>query len=157
EQVLSAVSDALGLDELERRHLVDLVRPTPPSRATAPITGPARARPAVRMMLDALDPVPAVLHGPRLDVIAMNRTCKILIDDFDAMPPAERNMVRWMFLDPRARAVYPDWAEVAAQLVAILRVSAGPDPHEERLTTLIGELTTRSPEFVEFWADHQVF
>ncbi|WP_328616759.1 hypothetical protein OHS18_10015 [Amycolatopsis sp. NBC_00355] len=101
-------------------------------------------------MLDALDPVPAVLHGPRLEVVAINRMGKILIDDFDAMPPAERNMVRWMFLDPKARAVYPDWAGIAAQMVAILRRAPGSAP-------LVAELSERAPEFAGFWADHQVF
>jgi transcriptional regulator with XRE-family HTH domain len=144
EQVLNSVATALRLDDLERRHLFSLVKPaTPPSAVL-------RARPAVRMMLDALDPVPAVLHGPRLEVVAINRMGRILIDDFDAMPPAERNMVRWMFLNPKAREVYPDWAEIAAQMVAILRRAPGSAP-------LVAMLSERAPEFAGFWADHQVF
>jgi transcriptional regulator with XRE-family HTH domain len=154
EQVLTAVAEALQLDELERRHLIDLVRPVADNGVT---TIPVRARAAVRSMLDALDPVPAVLHGPCLDVVAVNRMGKVLIDDFDAMIPAERNMVRWMFLDPKARQVYPDWSEIAAQLVAILRVAAGNAANEQRLAALVGELTTRSTEFADYWADYQVF
>lgn len=149
EQVLGAVADALRLGDLERRHLFDLVKPV----ADPGDDRPPRARPAVRMMLDALDPVPAVLHGPCLEVVAINRMGKVLLDDFDAMPPGERNMVRWMFLDPRARSVYPDWDEVAAQMVAILRAAA---PHP-RLTRLVGELTARSPRFTDFWDDYMVF
>ncbi|MBE8516059.1 helix-turn-helix domain-containing protein [Amycolatopsis sp. H6(2020)] len=156
EQVLSAVAAALRLDDLERRHLFDLVKPVKPATDAAPAR-PPRARPAVRAMLHALDPVPAVLHGPRLEVVAINRMGKILIDDFDAMPPAERNMVRWMFLDPKARTVYPDWAEIAEQMVAILRVAAGKDARDPALTALVGELTTRSEEFARFWSDYRVF
>jgi transcriptional regulator with XRE-family HTH domain len=153
-QVLTAVADALRLDQIERTHLTDLVKPSP-SQPTIP--KPPKARPAVRMMLDALDPVPAVIHGPRLEVVAINRMGKILIDDFDAMPAAERNMARWMFLNPRAREVYPDWAEIAAQMVAILRAAAGPDATDPLLSALVGELTTRSQEFARFWADYKVY
>jgi transcriptional regulator with XRE-family HTH domain len=156
EQVLSAVAEALRLDDLERRHLFDLVKPVKPGTSAAPAR-PPRARPAVRAMLHALDPVPAVLHGPRLEVVAINRMGKILIDDFDAMPAAERNMARWMFLNPKARTVYPDWAEIAEQMVAILRVTAGKDAQDPALTALVGELTTRSDEFARFWADYRVF
>jgi hypothetical protein len=69
----------------------------------------------------------------------------------------ERNMVRWMFLDPKARLVYPDWPEIAAQLVAILRVAAGNPANDRRLAVLVGELTTRSTEFADYRADYKVF
>jgi transcriptional regulator with XRE-family HTH domain len=152
EQVLYAVADALRLDRIEREHLKDLVKPTPATSPRQP-----KARPAIRMMLDALDPVPAVVHGPRLEVVAINRMGKVLIDDFDAMPAADRNMAKWMFLNPKARVVYPEWPEIAAQMVAILRVAAGPDATDPLLTALVGELSTRSPEFARFWADYRVF
>ncbi|WP_066363287.1 helix-turn-helix transcriptional regulator [Herbidospora mongoliensis] len=153
EQVLGAVADALRLDALERRHLFALVKPVTDAAGDRP----PRARAAVRMMLDALDPVPAVLHGPCLEVVAMNRMGKVLLDDFEAMPPGERNMVRWMFLNPKARSVYPDWDEVAAQMVAILRLAAGHDVHNPRLALLVDELTERSPRFAHFWDDYMVF
>ncbi len=157
EQVLYAVADALRLDPIEREHLMDLVKPA--VQQHRPTTQPRqpKARPAIRMMLDALDPVPAVVHGPRLEVVAINRMGKVLIDDFDAMPPADWNMAKWMFLDPKARVVYPDWPEIAEQMVAILRVAAGPDATDPLLTSLVGELSTRSQEFARYWADYRVF
>jgi len=109
------------------------------------------------MMLAAIDPVPAVVHGPHLEVVAINRMGKVLLDDFDAMPPAERNMIRWMFLNPKARSVYLDWPDIAAQMVAILRVAAGHDARDPVLAELVSELSARSPEFARYWADYQVF
>ncbi|TKK87809.1 helix-turn-helix domain-containing protein [Herbidospora galbida] len=153
EQVLGAVADALRLGPLERRHLFDLVKPGADPAADQP----PRARLAVRMMLAALDPVPAILHGPFLEVVAINRMGAALLDDFDAMPPGERNMARWTFLNPKARSVYPDWDEVAPQMTAILRAAAGPDARDPRLTRLVEELTAQSPEFARFWADYEVF
>jgi transcriptional regulator with XRE-family HTH domain len=154
-QVLGAVADALRLDDLERHHLFDLVKPS--SKAPRTPAKPVRVRQAVRLMIDALDPTPAVLLGPRLEVVAINRMGKVLIDDFESMPPAERNMARWMFLTPKARSVYPDWAVIAEQMVAILRVAGGQDPDDPQLAALVGELSARSPEFAEHWAAYQVF
>lgn len=152
DQVLHAVADALRLNALERDHLAALVKPVRP----AP-DGPLRARPALRSMISALDPTPAVLHGPRLEVVAINRAAAALIHDFEAMPVAERNMARWMFLDPKARQVYPDWPDIAAQMVAILRVAGGRDAGDARLAELVGELSTRSSEFAQFWAAQKLF
>jgi transcriptional regulator with XRE-family HTH domain len=156
DQILDALADAMRLDTLERRHLFDLVR-SPPSPTAPPPARPAYARPALRMMIDELDPTPAILLNPRLDVVAINRMGKILIDDFDAMPRGERNFVRWMFGDPKARSVYRDWDEIAGEAVAILRTSAGRDANDPLLTRLIDDLTARSPEFARHWADYRVF
>ncbi|MBJ7340321.1 helix-turn-helix transcriptional regulator [Mycolicibacterium sp.] len=150
-QVLDAVSAALRLDALERNHLMALIRPT---ESTPEVP---RVRPALRAMVTALDPVPAVLHGPRLEVLACNGAAARLIDDFAAMPVAERNMVRWMFLDPTARRVYPDWADVAAQMVAILRVAEGRAAADATLVRLVGELSARSPEFAAQWSARELF
>jgi hypothetical protein len=152
-QVLDAVAKALQLDELERGHLADLVKP--PRHAAA--GGPQRVRPALRALVASLDPTPAVLHGPRLEVLSMNRAATLLIHDFDAMPQAERNMARWVFLDPKARRVYPDWPDIAAQFVSILRVAAGRDAADGRLADLVDELASASPEFARFWADRNLF
>ena len=154
DSVLSAVADALRLDDLERRHLTELVRP---ARSVSSATSkPLRVRAALRAMIHALDPTPAVLHGPRMEVLAINRAGAALLDDFEAMPPAERNMVHWMFLNAKARAVYPDWSDIAAQLVAILRLAAGRDAGDQLLAALIDEITAQSDEFATYWSDHRV-
>jgi len=151
EQVLDAVAAALRLDSLERSHLVALTRPTETT------SGTLRVRPALRAMVAALEPTPAVLHGPRLEVVAINSAAATLIDDFQAMPSPRRNMVRWMFLDPTARKRYPDWAEVAAQMVAILRVAGGRDAADPQLRQLVDELSLQSGEFARAWASRQLF
>ncbi|MGW4934158.1 helix-turn-helix transcriptional regulator [Streptomyces sp. NPDC004166] len=160
DQVLAAVAAALRLDGLERQHLFDLVRADagrPDRTAAAPPARAPRARSGLHELLRSLDPTPAVLHGPRLEVVGVNRMGKVLLDDFEAMPAAERNMARWMFLDPRAREVYPDWGEIAEQTVAILRVAAGRSTSDPALASLVGELSTRSEEFARYWANYRVF
>ncbi|GGL07214.1 transcriptional regulator [Sphaerisporangium melleum] len=159
DQVLTAVADALRLDGLERRHLSDLVRAEAGrSGRRGPAAGAVvRARPALHATLQALDPVPALLYGPRLEVVGINRMGAVLFDDFDRKPPIERNLARWVLLDPKARAVYPDWEEIATQAVYILRVAHGRDARDPTLTALVRELSARSEHFARHWGDHGVF
>jgi hypothetical protein len=49
-----------------------------------------------------------------------------------------------------------DWEQGADSLVASLRTNAGRNPHDGRLTDLIGELVTRSDAFRMRWAAHDV-
>ena len=155
EQVLEAIENALRLDDLERKHLRTLLHPgsvyTPRRTPTA-----IKARPAVLSMIHALD-VPAVIHGPHLEVLGINAGGKALIDDFDGMPPEERNMARWMFLNPRAKIVYLDWDQIAPQMVAILRAAAISGVRNEALSKVVGDLTVASPDFARMWTDYRLF
>lgn len=155
EQVVQAVERALRLDHLERLHLRALLDPDSiHTRRIPPIT--MRARPALISMIEALDPVPAVIHGPHLEVLGINRAGVLLLDDFDAMPSDERNMARWMFLSERARVVYRNWDVIAPQMVAILRNAAAAGSNDY-LSALVDHLTTASDEFARYWADYQLF
>lgn len=152
EQVLVAVADALRLNDVERRHLSALVR----GPDAAPTEQPPRVRPALRSTIDALGPVPTLLHDPIYDVLAINKAGSVLIDDFSAMPVADRNWARWTFLNPRARTVYVDWDEIAAQVVAVIR-AAGALQSGPRLDQLCAELSSQSSEFARLWSEHRVF
>jgi transcriptional regulator with XRE-family HTH domain len=152
--VLQAIATALRLEVDERDHLFDLARPSRPRRrSTAAPT--QRVRPGMLVLLDSLS-TPAFVVGRRSDVLASNRLARSLICDFEALPPDERNHARWVFLDPVARDRYLDWRVVARETVASLRMDAGRHPDDPQLAALIGELTMRSPEFAEWWADHDV-
>ena len=155
EQVLSAIENALRLDELERQHLRSLLTG---GNVYTPRRAPVvKARPAALAMIDALDPVPAIILGPHLEVLGSNHAARALLDDFDAMPIRERNFARWMFLDQRPRQIYRDWSKIAAETVAILRAAAVAGVCNERLTELVGELSVASPEFARFWAEYRLF
>lgn len=156
DQVLTAIEDALRLDPLEREHLRGLVNPTPARPRRSP---PAKTsvRLGLRTLIDAMDPVPALLQGPRMEVLACNRAASILLTDFGAMQPADRNIARWLFLDPTTRTRYPDWEEVAAPTVAALRANRNPRVPDEALERLVGELSLASEEFARYWADYRLF
>ncbi|MGW9028059.1 helix-turn-helix transcriptional regulator [Streptomyces sp. NPDC055722] len=157
DAVLEAVARALNLDDVERRHLLDLARTqTTPIGRRGP-DRPQRVRPEAHRMLDLLgESVPAFVLGRRMDVLATNRLARALITDFDALPHRDRNMAIYQFLDPAARELYADWEAVATDTVAMLRLDAGRHPDDPLLTELVGRLSIKSPEFRTWWAGRQV-
>jgi MmyB-like transcription regulator ligand binding domain len=66
------------------------------------------------------------------------------------------NLARYLFLDPHSRGFFLDWDAVADDLIGALRVQAGRDPRDRALSDLIGELSTRSDDFVARWARQNV-
>jgi transcriptional regulator with XRE-family HTH domain len=152
DQVLESVAGVLRLSPEELRHLRELISGWhhPPARS------PVRPRAALRMMLDMLGPAPALLMTGVLDIVAINRLGAALLTDFEAMPRAERNEIRWIFLDPRARDVLPDWEQVAIEAAAWLRGAMGRAGNDPRPRELVDELTRCSAEFARHWADHRV-
>jgi transcriptional regulator with XRE-family HTH domain len=156
DSVLDALARALHLDDAERAHLFDLARAAqpvgpPPRRRTAK----HRIRPSVQQLLDALTGAAAHIGNERLDVLGANPLGRALfLEMFDGQ---ERpNAARFVFLDPRARDFYLDWDRIARDVVATLRSAAGRNPYDRDLTDLVGELSTRSEEFRQHWARHDV-
>ncbi|GGJ33534.1 helix-turn-helix transcriptional regulator [Streptomyces brasiliensis] len=154
-EVLDALATALHLDDAERSHLHTLARPQPARRRRP---RPQRIDPATWDLLDTLQQAgrPAFVLGRRLDVLAHNQLAGRLITDFRALPAAERNQARFVFLDPHARELYRDWAHVAADTAAMLRLDAGRHPDDPALSALVGELSIHSQEFRHFWSDNKV-
>lgn len=156
DEVLDAVARALRLDEVERSYLFQIAR-TKTRRARRRPAPVQRVRPGIRRVLETLDDVtPAFVFGRRMDMLSANRLARALIGDFEALPPRERNLLRFTFLDESARELYTDWEEVARDNVAILRLDAGRHPDDPLLTELVGELAVKSEEFRRWWADHNV-
>jgi hypothetical protein len=107
-------------------------------------------------MLDSWTDQPAFVLGRRGDVLATNALARALLADFDAMPHRDRNLTKWILLDPAARELYVDWDQIASEMVAILRLDAGAHPDDPRTTELVGELTLKCPEFPKWWSQHKV-
>lgn len=155
-QVLTAIADALQLDDVGRahiRHLVDAAG-APPSR---PRTTVQRVRGGLRQLLDVMEGQPAMVLGYGADVLAANRLAAVLFTDFEAMKPKERNYARWLLLSEDARSLFVDWQEHARNAVESLRFAAGNHPRDAGLHALVGELMVASPEFSSWWAQHRVY
>ena len=98
----------------------------------------------------------AFVCNERLDVLAANQLGYALYSELYDAPARPVNTARFVFLDPRAEASYPEWDRVATETVAILRSAAGRDPYNRELSDLVGELATQSEAFRTRWAQHNV-
>ncbi|MEI2277491.1 helix-turn-helix transcriptional regulator [Paenarthrobacter ilicis] len=152
--VLDAVARALRLDSGEQAHLMDLLQHC---ASTAQNPGPVqKVRPGLKQLLDSLGDVPAMVLGRRADVLAGNRMAYLLFTDFAELPAPERNLTRWIILDPAAGELFRDWKTVAAEAVGALRMDVGRHPNDPRTNQLVGELAVHSEQFRQWWAGHRV-
>ena len=155
ESVLDAVAGALQLDESERTHLFDLARAASPGGRQRRASPKQHLREGVQRVLDSIN-APAYVRNNRLDLLGVNRLGRALLCDLYGDDTSRPNLARYMFLDARSRDFYVEWAPVAKDLVAALRIEAGRSPYDRGLTDLVGELSTRSEEFRTWWASHNV-
>ena len=153
--VLDAVSRALRLSGSEQAHMMDLLENCAANPRSAGQAAQA-VRPALRHLLEAVGDVPAMVLGRRSDVLAGNRLAFLLFTDFPALPVAERNLTRWLILDPAARELFRDWKTVAAEAAGALRVDVGRHPNDAQANQLVGELAVNSEHFRQWWAGHRV-
>lgn len=148
-QVLSALARALLLSRDEREYLFHLAGDTAPSAK-----GPSSVvSSSVRFLLENMPEVPAYVVDAGWNVLAWNDLAEYFIGELTAMPPADRNLARWMF---RAAADHPHWSSPSshafAQIVAAdLRSSFLRYPHVAEITVLVDELKKTSPLFDELW------
>ena len=152
-EVLDRVAQALMLTSLEREHLYLLAFGHPPEARYKKDEG---ITPRLQRVLDALEPTPALMRTATWDVVAWNRGATAMLADYASMPPEQRNILRVVFLDPRARAVQYDWESVARFVVGAFRVDAARAGAAKDVEPLIDELCRASPEFSAMWRDHDV-
>ncbi|KQU02381.1 XRE family transcriptional regulator [Rhodococcus sp. Leaf7] len=159
ESILEGLSRALQLDNAERLHLHELVRTANERGGARRKRRPVSARKvsdAVRQTIDSMTNVPVIVQNGRFDVLAMNRLGSALFSEMSGDEGRPTNFARYVFLDPTAADFYRDWFDSAEQIVALLRGEAGRAPYDRALTDLVGELSTRSDEFRQMWAAHDV-
>jgi transcriptional regulator with XRE-family HTH domain len=155
DSVLDALAQALRLDDAERAHLFDLARLASPIAPKRRRPAQQRVRPVVLRILDSITS-PAIVRNSRVDYLAANALGRALYAPVFDSGEQPANSARFTFLDPAAQEFYVDWERTAKDLVAHLRSEAGRNPYDRGLSDLVGELSTRSPEFGTWWAAHNV-
>jgi transcriptional regulator with XRE-family HTH domain len=153
--VLDALAHALRLDDAERAHLHDLARAINPVTSRPRRSTQRRVRPVVQRIVDAIG-TPAIVRNTRVDYLYANTPGRALYAPVFDSREQPANSARFAFLDPAAHDFYVDWERTAKDLVAHLRSEAGRNPYDKSLSDLVGELSTRSPEFRTWWAAHNV-
>src|SRR5580704_2742499 len=151
--VLDRIAGALMLTDVEREHLFLLGLGRPPEVRYRKGQGVTLR---LQRVLDALEPTPALIRTAIWNVVAWNRAATVMLTDYGSLPPQQRNVLRFIFLDPRVRAAQYDWESVARFVVGAFRVDAARAGAAAEVEPLVDELCRLSPEFKAMWRDNDV-
>lgn len=154
EQVLESLARTLRLTADERRYLLTLALRHEPAETAPPDA--EELSPALRRLVESLDPHPAYILGRRWDALAWNRAAALVFSLDTPMQPHSRNMLWRIFTNPRLREHNPDWERVARFIVAQFRSDYARYPGDPRFATLIADLRRVCPEFAVWWSQHDV-
>jgi transcriptional regulator with XRE-family HTH domain len=148
---LARLADALRLTSAERASLFDLAekRDPAPSRSQADLPGDLLALPL-------LFTGPAYLLDRTWTARAWNPPAARLFSGWLDDDGADRNLMRFVFLAPRAQALIADWSERSRRLVAEFRADYSRCPHDAALLALLEELSVKSPLFSRYWKEQAV-
>ncbi|MEV4422942.1 helix-turn-helix transcriptional regulator [Patulibacter sp. NPDC049589] len=138
--VLASLAAALRLDPSDHarlRHVAKITGGGCPGSATRPHR---TVRPRVLTLLRQFEPAAAIVTDRTGEVLAHTDGFELLARPVGILDPAEPNLTRFVFLDPRARDVFPDWEHVADELAADLWLG----PSRERSASFREELGARA-------------
>jgi transcriptional regulator with XRE-family HTH domain len=151
-EVLQSISDALQLTPDEQQHLFLLANQQP---LVETHISDEQVSPALRRVLDALNPIPAYIVGRRWNYLAWNTAAEHVLLLSKPVPPYEHNAIWHIFADPKSRQ-NPTWEQLAQKVLAEFRADSARCVHEEWFKRLIADLQRVSPEFRAWWPRHDV-
>ena len=136
--VVNTLADALRLDVAEREHLRHLAKLSSDTCVGARAQPRIEVRPAVQAVLDLLEPGVALVQNRLGDVLAHTSGFELIARPSGLLDTPDPNLTRFVFTDPRARTVFPDWDQVADRCAFDLWLG----PSAERSTRFAAELAT---------------
>jgi transcriptional regulator with XRE-family HTH domain len=149
--VLTAIGRALRLDEAGTEHLLALAQPT-----ATPTEAPREAPSALVRLIDAMEPAPAYVLGPRWEFLAWNAAQSRLYPRIADLAGIERNLLWVLFADPATKELIVDWDIHARQALAEFRAGTAALRGDAELAELAGKLSAESEEFATWWPEHDV-
>jgi len=152
--MLQSLAQALRLTTAEAQHLFLLAGQEPPASSMVE-EEEAQVTPALQRVVDALTPHPAFLIGRRWDVLTWNRVADLLFQFHEPYPPHARNAV-WRFFLRGARTLDLHWETQAKNLVAQFRADYARYPGDASFQELLHDLQEVSPQFRQWWDQHDV-
>ena len=153
--VLDGLAGALHLTEEERAYVTTLIPVSGEGGNSGGSSGGERIAPALTRVMDSLAGVPAHLLNDRCDLVRANALGRALYPlHFDGQ--ATPNVIRFLYLDPRAPASYVDWYTWASQGVAYLRSALASTPGDASLAAFVDEMRAASEDFDRDWETHRV-
>ena len=110
----------------------------------------------LRMLVDAMDPIPAYVRNPQLDILAWNDAVADLFVDYGSLEPHERNTLRLLFLYIPYRTLILDWEQMARGMISAFRAARAKAQDKAPFDRLVAELSEFSEEFRAWWPDTNV-
>jgi transcriptional regulator with XRE-family HTH domain len=137
-QVVAAVADALRLAADDRFHLHQLVALSQGTElvCASGCPGEQQVPAGLTRMLEQLEPTPAVLVGPRTELLAWTDTFDRLVRPLEMLDGDPPVLLNYVFGTARARQVVPDWPALADALVAWLHINGGGPSSADFVTEL---------------------
>jgi len=151
--VLNRLAAGLMLTDPEREHLFVLGLGRPPEPR---YTRTDDVTPRLQRVLDAFAISPAIIKTATWDVVAWNRAAAAVLTDYGRLPREERNILRLIFADPRAKSMQQDWQAVARYVVGAFRADAARAGAGAEIADLVEELSRQSAEFARLWQSNDV-
>ena len=150
-EVLAALARALRLDAVETEHLYALagLRADRRDRPRYHVT------PALRLLLDELEPNPAYLLDREWEIVAWNQAEADLFPgllDYTSPP----NLLNLVFLNDELAQLMIDRDEERVRLVSQFRLHCSDWPDDPALEELIARLKATSEDFARVWAARDV-
>jgi transcriptional regulator with XRE-family HTH domain len=155
-EVLDSLARVLRLSEDERRYMHSLAHGA--EIHVAPLDTDVPAIELIKQVVALFDdsPYPVYAANHYCDLVGWNRAAREWYDDWGALPPEERNILRWMLLSPVARARLVDWEDDTRDAVARWRGESGRHSADPVLQGRITEFSRLSADFRAWWGQHQV-
>jgi transcriptional regulator with XRE-family HTH domain len=147
---LARVAGALHLSGAERAYLFELAQKRDPDAAP---DGPDAPPAALAAALAAIA-APAYLLDRAWNAQAWNPAAERLFAGWLGGP--EKNLLRYVFLDPEVRTFIRDWPGRARRLAAEFRADSARRSQDAELRALVDELSAASPDFARAWSDQAV-
>jgi transcriptional regulator with XRE-family HTH domain len=149
---LARLADALLLTRAERAYLFELAGRRDPVEPDAPTV--AEAPMALAVMVTALE-YPAYGLDRFWNACCWNPAAARLFPGWLG-EDKQRNQLRFIFLEPSARGLIPDWEERARRVLAEFRADYSRRFNDSGMRALLGTLTAQSPLFAEAWHEQSV-
>lgn len=153
---LARLCRIIGLTSAERAYVFDLGGKRDPHLGQTPGTGeiPVGLTAAVKAIA-----APAYVIDKTWTALCWNAAAMHLFTGWlgkESGPEGERNLLRFIFLNPHARTLIHDWDVRARRVAAEFRADYSHHLEAADLQALIAELSAKSPFFAESWHAHAV-
>lgn len=154
-KTLAAIAMALQCNEAETQHVFSLAGHRSSSQTAARVCQKVSAH--AQIMLNALNPFPAMVQTSRFDILGYNQAwCRLINIDIQAIPEEDRNCIFLAFTHSGWRRSMLEWETLLPNMVAMFRSQMGENHEDPHWKSLLDRLLSSSEEFRELWPRYEI-